>query len=826
MKKPLGIVLLGMAIHLGSSQLLSAQDAISADQFLAEYQSATSLNQRGWFQDISADGAWLDLGFIALRKTNYPLANYFLAKASEVDEESETALAWLMYSLRRSGSATTEQLLATESLLRQRVVSMRNRSDERASAKDLLLQQKARELQNNKSDLEKNTALFNELDQDPNADEIERIKSRIAQIKSQLAVLSVQTDIGDEIAKINWPSPLSEAELMLAQVELSRRARDTRTDIGGKSEQDWASDAVKNVVEREKQTQNPFSPSGRNKVRAMARLAGAAQRQAFGFLDQNRTNPTVIERQNALNEYNQIKSEAGEAPSADMQNLLDQARATFERFEKELLNSEPKYKDIIDLRDQQLNLTDAELEKLKERLTERTFNSFSEEISKDIEIPADARNLFGGGPVSEAVIDTAWCTKIDFQCDERCSGMMLVDCEIAESSAQSACLAGETPNLDFNNAGGSGGFIGQCGPLVGTPVAVPIGPAHAVVGEQWHTDSRGGDPVAFLNPVDTNERRAIENAIEDTLDPLFDPDATCGPQPGFDVADGSSPGLDAYMDDFLDKLEGEKEELNIEEDKLWRIAEAKRRFALAGKNSSLRNDPIVQEMIEEIATNPGALADPDVGKKFAEKLIDRALNAAETNASASGNAKQEEWEKKAREINDLAKQANGIAEKFGIKSDALEKLTGYGDNAAGILDGAREGDGEKIRAGVQGLISGVPGPVGSLLKTPQARALAASVTYASDITNDSADVLGQFNKTIGSDDPAATEKLVAMSEAMQDKLTAKNYVDKVFVEPMKNFIKEEVPGGKAIMGIFDFFSGKSKPGASQSCSVPIPEEFG
>jgi len=812
------IILLLITLNAGLIAKTFGEEPTLAPLFLDDYEDSTSVEQRNWFVDLSAEAGWQDLGYVALSNKHHSAANYFFARSSDADFETEVPLSWLMKSFLSTKNVSTAKLLVLEKALNSRVLGIRSRADGLAMLKQFELQELSNSLVNHQADIKAHTERLDALSKQPIADEIDKVTTRIAQLEAQIAVLDVEKAISDQIGDINWPSPLSETKLIEAQIELSNLAKEDKALIGGRSEQDWAALAKGNLVAWEEQSNNPFGPSPLTKYKTSARLAGAAQNGALTFLTKNASDPNVAAHKKALDQFQQTKELFDASATAEAKQMLDEARAEFRRLEAALIDQEPIYKDLIGLRDENLYLTESQLQSLKDLMRQPELSALLAETASDTKTPAGIRDLVKPAALlSSSTIDTAACTAINFQCEQRCFGLYVVDCTIAESGAQSDCLAGNTPNLDFYNGGGSGGFIGRCDPLIGVAMPIKAVFAHEAVGNNWNSDSRGGKPTSSVNSSDEEDKQALQNVVSDTLSTLFDPDATCGISPSED-----SSGLEAYLVDFQNNIEEEKRRTQSENDRLWRMAEAERRLALIRKNTRLMNDPIVKDLVEELATNPAALVDPEFGKNLAEKLIDRALNAAETNTSSSGNAKQAEWEKKAREINALAKNANEIADKFGVKSDALSKLTGYGDNAAGILDGAREGDGEKIRSGIQGLVSGVPGPAGSVLKTPFGRAAAASVTFASDITNDSADVLGQLNKSIGSDNPEDLEKLAAMSEAVQKKLTVKNYVDKVLVEPFKNFVKEDVPGGKVLMGVFDYFTGKSEPKASSSCAIPAP----
>jgi hypothetical protein len=502
--------------------------------------------------------------------------------------------------------------------------------------------------------------------------------------------------------------------------------------------------------------------------------------------------------------YNDAVNRALNDNYAAYNDLVEAANATLEQIKAlnaALAEKEPRYKDLVFERDQNIALSKDELYRLMSDTPTVEGDSLLDAADTVVFVPAEAERFYSGTP---------WCGSINFRC-ERCIGLAVLGCTFAELDASTACQNGDRIRFSLPRSGG-GGIIGGCKGVI----------ALAPGKKRWTVPQSGRKPVN-TTAIEADDKEGLSDAVSDTLGGFFDPNATCGAPA---AADGGSPsgdgeGLSAYLDEFEKNLAAERERREAEADKRWRMAEAERRLAMVKQNSALANDPEIADLIRQFEAQPGALSNPENAALFADKLAERAVHAIQTDVANSGD--QSEWEKKARRINDMAKEANKIAKELGYESKNLKKLTGYVDNAASILDGARDGNADKVRSGIQGFVSAVPGPVGSLLKTPQGYALAGTVQYANDITRGSTEVLKDFNAVLDGSDPDAERRMLEKAEALQKKLTPKGYIKTVFIDPTRSYVENEVPGGKTIIKVFDWLTSDSEGGSCRPPAPPIPE---
>lgn len=506
--------------------------------------------------------------------------------------------------------------------------------------------------------------------------------------------------------------------------------------------------------------------------------------------------------------YTDAVNRALDDNNAEYNALVEAANATLNQIKAAnaaLAENEPKYKDLIFERDQNLALARDELYRLMSDTPTREGDDLLSAADSVVFVPDGAERLYTARP---------WCRAINFRC-ERCVGLAVLGCTFAELDAGSACENGERISFSLP-ATGSGGIIGAC-----------RGVRALALGEKrWTVPSTRRKPL-HSTAIETDDTEGLSDAVSDTLGGFFDPDASCGAPPSTgdstdgDSAEGDSDGLSAYLDAFEKNLAAERQRRQEEAEKRWRMAEMERRLALVKQNSALADDPEIAELIEKFEAMPGLLSEPANAELFADKLAERAVHAIQTDIAASGN--QAEWEQKARRINEMAKEANEIASELGYESESLKKLTGYVDNAASILDGARDGNADKVRSGIQGFVGAVPGPVGSLLNTPQGYALAGTVQYTNDITRGSTDVLKEFNSVLDGSDPDAERRMVEKAEALQKKLTPKAYIKTVFIDPTRAYVENELPGGKTIIKVFDWLNSDSDSGSCQPPAPPIPD---
>ncbi len=77
-----------------------------------------------------------------------------------------------------------------------------------------------------------------------------------------------------------------------------------------------------------------------------------------------------------------------------------------------------------------------------------------------------------------------------------------------------------------------------------------------------------------------------------------------------------------------------------------------------------------------------------------------------------------------------------------------------------------------------------------------------------------ADLIGS-----GGEDPEAAERLAEQVENVQKKLTPKAFIDNMFVEPLKDFVKDKVPGAETVMNLF---SRLTDDGGSSNSTCPGP----
>lgn len=498
--------------------------------------------------------------------------------------------------------------------------------------------------------------------------------------------------------------------------------------------------------------------------------------------------------------YNQALNEAQNNNNQAYNRQVNRVNQTLSQLTKitTLVGDKDRlYKDLIFDRDQNLALSKDELYRLMSNAPTRNGSRLLASVDSVLALPTDSLRLF---------TEKLWCSSLNFNCGQ-CFGLATLGCTFAELDAIRDCNNGIATQFSLP-AVGSGGILGACRGSI----------AISVTKKRWQVANTGRKP-SHSSAQEHDSKQAVTSAIADTLAPLFDKDASCGvAQPSTtNNAINDNDGLSAYLGEFEAKLAEQLKQRQQQALQQQKLDQATRRLALVKQNSEFANDPEIAELLARFESQPGALAQPKNAALLTDKLAQRAVHAIQTDIANNGN--QAQWEQKARRINEISKQANDLAQEFGLQSESLKKLTGYVDNAASILDGARDGNVDKVRTGIQGFIGSVPGPVGSLLTTPQGYVLAGTLQYTSDITSDSTAVLKDFNAYLDGSDPGAEQRMLAGSQALQDKLNPRAYIKKAFIEPVRSYFENEVPGGKTLIKVFDYFASEAKPG---SCAPPGP----
>ncbi len=461
-----------------------------------------------------------------------------------------------------------------------------------------------------------------------------------------------------------------------------------------------------------------------------------------------------------------------------------------------LKDKEQVYKDLIFNRDQDLALARDELYQALSAAPSAEIQNLIVASDEAINIPEDTERLYTSRP---------WCTNISYNCGS-CFGLAVLGCEFGQMDAISACQAGERILPYSPSSFGSGGIIGTCRGL--RPLDVNV--------SRWATPD-GSRNAENLSPADEEERELAADAIADSLDPLFESD--CGVSPSDSADESPDDGLILqFSEETLENIRKAREKWRKDREREFLLADMERRLSLVRNNQIFASDPDIKQFIDALQNDPDKFKDPLVQRALAEKIAARAEHVIQSTAAQGGT--EDDWVKNAHKINDLAKDANKIISDLGGSLPQLEELTGYADNALDIIDGGREGDANKVLGGVRGLTASVPGPLNAVLEIP-GRFVAGHVTHMSDTLKDEAAVMGTVAEIIGSggSDPDVDRRLAEQIKAVEKNLDPKTFMEKMFIEPTKDFIKDKVPGGETLLNLFSRLTeddGKSEG----SCPVP------
>ncbi len=504
--------------------------------------------------------------------------------------------------------------------------------------------------------------------------------------------------------------------------------------------------------------------------------------------------------------YNKQADQISQAYS-QKQNVYNKMIKQYNDHEKAL--SQMPYRDLIYNRDQYLALAKDEIYK---GLTNRPTNELNNLLSSTeslIPLKKNADIFYTKRP---------WCASISFNCST-CYGLAVLNCSFAEMDAQSACQRGERVTMYSTSIPGNGGIIGACrGIRISKPNKL-----------RWQ-ESEISDQSEFISTQDQKGNEVISDAINDALSPLFDNSCDAGgstQNPTSSIEDPEEGGLVLqFSQETLNALKKAHDKWQADQKHKFLLEDMARRLELIKQNQNIFNDPDIKKIIKDLEKNPDQFADKKIQKLLAEAVSRRAQHIIKSSIAEGGS--QKDWVKKAKDINDIAKQANKIAKDLGGEIPGLKTLTGYNDNALEIIEGGKNGDANKIMSGIRGLTADVPGPLTATLEIP-GRMVAGHVTHMSDTLKGEADVIGTVSEIIGNggSDPAQDKKLAAQIKKVQDKLTPKSFIKHMFIDPMRDFFKNKIPGGETLLNLFDRFNQSDSPPKSHLCVSPpinFPED--